>query len=106
MDVYLFYYGSNNLQTYKLPQLQDTRLLQQYVNENKPKRRTIMASKRKARSSNSKQIIGHAAPKRKTVSADKVGLSLTISDKALKEFDKIQEKSSKIAEEDRQFSWR
>ena len=46
------------------------------------------------------------APKRKTVSASKVGLSLTISDKALKEFDRIQEKTIKAAEKDQKFSWR
>lgn len=42
----------------------------------------------------------------KTVSANKVGLSLTISDKALKEFDRIQEETIKSAEKDQKFSWR
>ena len=46
------------------------------------------------------------APKRKTVTASKVGLSLTISDKALKEFDRIQEKANQAAEKDQKFSWR
>lgn len=41
----------------------------------------------------------------KTVPASKVGLSLTISDKALKDFDQIQEKTIKAAEKDQKFSW-
>lgn len=43
--------------------------------------------------------------KPKTVLASEVGLSLTISDEALKEFDQIQEKTIKAAEEDQKFSW-
>ena len=46
------------------------------------------------------------ASKRKTVSASKVGLSLTISNKALKEFDRIQEETTKAAEKIQKFSWR
>ena len=45
-------------------------------------------------------------PKRRTIAANKVGLSLTISDKALKEFDRIQEETIKAAEKDQKFSWR
>ena len=45
-------------------------------------------------------------PKRKTIAARKVGLSLTISPKALKEFDRIQEETIKAAEKDQKFSWR
>ena len=45
-------------------------------------------------------------PKRKTIAASTVGLSLTISDKALKEFDRIQEETIKAAEKDQKFSWR
>ena len=41
----------------------------------------------------------------KTVPASKVGLSLTISDKALKDFDRIQEETIKAAEKDQKFSW-
>ena len=46
------------------------------------------------------------APKRKTIVASEVGLSLTISDEALKEFDRIQEEIIKAAETDPKFSWR
>ena len=45
------------------------------------------------------------APKRKTIAASKVGLSLTISHKTLKEFEQIQEKTIKAAEKDQKFSW-
>ena len=44
-------------------------------------------------------------PKRKTVAASKVGLSLTLSEKTLKEFDRKQEKTIKAAEKDQNFSW-
>ena len=43
---------------------------------------------------------------RKTIAASKVGLSLTISDKALKEFDRIQEETIRAVEKDQKFSWR
>ncbi len=46
------------------------------------------------------------ASESKTVSASKVGLSLTISNKALKEFDRIQEQATKAAEKIQKFSWR
>ena len=46
------------------------------------------------------------APKPKTILASKIGLSLTISDKALKDFDRIQEETIKAAEQDQKFSWR
>ena len=46
------------------------------------------------------------APKRKTIQASEVGLSLTLSDEALKEFDRIQEETIKAAEESHKFSWR
>ena len=44
--------------------------------------------------------------KRKTIAASKIGVSLTISDKALKDFDRIQEETIKAAQEDQKFSWR
>ena len=44
--------------------------------------------------------------KRTTIPASKVGVTLTISDKALKELDRIQEKTVKAAQEDEKFSWR
>ena len=43
---------------------------------------------------------------RKTIAASDVGITLTISDKALQEFDRLQEKAFKAAQEDRKFSWR
>ena len=43
---------------------------------------------------------------RKTILASDVGLSLTLSDKALKEFDRLQEETIKAAEKDQNFSWR
>ena len=43
---------------------------------------------------------------RKTILASEVGLSLTISDEALKEFDRIQEETVRAAEENQNFSWR
>ena len=46
------------------------------------------------------------APERKTIAARKVGLSLTISEEALKEFDRIQEETIRAAEKDQKFSWR
>ena len=47
------------------------------------------------------QVLG-----RKTILASDVGLSLTLSDKVLKEFDRIQEETIRAAEEDQNFSWR
>ena len=44
--------------------------------------------------------------KRKTILASDVGVSLTISDKALKEVDRIQEQTIKAAQEVQKFSWR
>lgn len=41
-----------------------------------------------------------------TVPASKVGLSLTISNKTLKEFDRIQAETTKDVEEIQKFSWR
>ena len=71
----------------------------------KPRGRTTMATKRTDHSANPTTDTGQA-PKRKTIPASKVGLSLTISDKALKEFDRIQEETIKAAEKDQNFSWR
>ncbi len=45
-------------------------------------------------------------PKRKTIAASEVGLSLTISDEALKEFGRIQEETIKTIEKGQKFSWR
>ena len=46
------------------------------------------------------------APTHKTVAARDVGLSLTISDEALKKFDRIQEETIKTIEKGQKFSWR
>ena len=43
---------------------------------------------------------------RKTILASDVGLSLTLSDQARKEFDRIQEETIRAAEKDQNFSWR
>ena len=64
-----------------------------------------MAKQRTDRSPDTKLDSGPTAGP-KTVPAHEVGLSLTISDKALKEFDRKQEETIKAAENDRKFSWR
>jgi len=43
---------------------------------------------------------------RKTIRASDVGLSLTLSAEAVREFDRIQEETIKAAEKDQNFSWR
>ena len=64
-----------------------------------------MAKQRADRSPDTKPDSGPAAGP-KTVPARKVGLSLTISDKVLKDFDRKQEETIKAAENDQKFSWR
>ena len=64
-----------------------------------------MPTKRTASNTDPTSNTGRA-PKRKTIAASKVGLSLTISDEALKEFDRMQEKTIKAAGKDQNFSWR
>lgn len=44
--------------------------------------------------------------RRKTIPARDVGVSLTISKKALKEVDRIQEETIKAARDVQKFSWR
>ena len=44
--------------------------------------------------------------KRKTIPAREVGVTLTISDKALEKLDRIQEETIKAAQEGQKFSWR
>ncbi len=46
------------------------------------------------------------SPKRTTIPARDVGITLRVSDKALKELDQIQEETIKAAQEDQKFSWR
>ncbi len=43
---------------------------------------------------------------RETIPAIEVGLSLSLSDEAMKEFDRIQEEVIRAAEKDQNFSWR
>ena len=43
---------------------------------------------------------------RATLPASDVGVTLRISDEALKELDRIQEENIKAAQEDQKFSWR
>lgn len=43
---------------------------------------------------------------RMTLPASEVGVTLTISEKALKEIERLQEETVKAAQEDQQFSWR
>ena len=64
-----------------------------------------MTTKRTDNSTDPKPDTGQA-PERKTILASEVGLSLTISDETLKEFDRIQEKTVRAAEKDQNFSWR
>lgn len=44
--------------------------------------------------------------RRPTIPASQVGVTLTISDKARKELDKLQEEAVKALQEDQKFSWR
>lgn len=44
--------------------------------------------------------------RRKTIPAHKVGFTLTISEKAMKEIDRIEEEAIKAARDDRKFAWR
>ena len=43
---------------------------------------------------------------RTTISASDVGVTLRVSDDALKKLDQIQEETIKAAQEDEKFSWR
>lgn len=49
---------------------------------------------------------GVEAADRQTIPASEVGLSLTLGDEALKEFDRVQEDNIKAAENNQNFSWR
>ena len=44
--------------------------------------------------------------RKKTIPASEVGVTLTISDEALKEIERIQEETIKAAQEDQKFAWR
>ncbi|MDE2807498.1 MAG: hypothetical protein OXN90_03695 [Gemmatimonadota bacterium] len=74
------------------------------VNPQRQSWRNTMASKQTKEGAEPTTDTGRV-PKRKTIAASKVGLSLTISDKTLKEFDRKQEETIKAAEKDQNFSW-
>ena len=44
--------------------------------------------------------------RRKTIPASEVGFTLTISEKAMKEIDRIEEEAIKAAQEDQKFAFR
>ena len=64
-----------------------------------------MADKETARDPASSQDTAHVS-KRTTIPASDVGVTLTISNKALEELDRIQEETIKAAQEGQKFSWR
>ena len=65
-----------------------------------------MADKDKApRSLEPTQPVARAS-NRTTIPASDVGVTLTISEKALAELDRIQEETIKAAQEGQKFSWR
>ncbi len=64
-----------------------------------------MANKQTDRGTPPKPAAGQSS-ERKTVPANSVGLSLTITKKALRDFDRIQQETIKAAEKDQKFSWR
>lgn len=47
-----------------------------------------------------------AVSERPTIPASDVGVTLRISDKALRKLDEIQEETARAAQEDQKFSWR
>ena len=49
---------------------------------------------------------GNNAPERTTIPAKDVGVTLRISDEALKKLDQIQEETIKGAQSDQDFAWR
>ena len=44
--------------------------------------------------------------RRKTIPTPKVGFTLTISEKAMKEIDRSEEEAIKAAQDDQKFAWR
>lgn len=64
-----------------------------------------MATQRKPRSATSSRE-ATSVSERKVIPASDVGVTLRISDKALRELDKIQEEPIKAAQEGQKFSWR
>ena len=64
-----------------------------------------MTTERADKGTNHRPETGQAL-ERKTIPASEVGLSLSLSDEALEEFDRIQEETIRAAEKDQNFSWR
>ena len=64
-----------------------------------------MADKEAPRSPEPTQPVVRAS-NRTTISASAVGVTLTISEEALAELDRIQEETIKAAQECQKFSWR
>ena len=64
-----------------------------------------MTTERTDNDTDPKPEAGHA-PERRTILASEVGLSLTLSEETIKEFDRIQEETIRSAEKDQNFSWR
>ena len=65
-----------------------------------------MQNKKARDSASPSQEVADDSKTRPTIPASTVGVTLVISDKALKELDQIQEKTIKAAQEDQKFSWR
>ena len=64
-----------------------------------------MTDKERPRDATPSQDTAHGS-KRTTIPASEVGVTLTISNEALKELDRIQEETIKAAQEGQKFSWR
>ena len=64
-----------------------------------------MQTRRTRDSGTPSQETTHTA-KRPTIPASDVGVTLKISEKALRKLDQIQEETIKAAQEDQKFSWR
>ena len=71
---------------------------------NKPRESTMSKKETPRARDRSKETT--QVSKRTTIPASEVGVTLTISDKALKEIDRIQEENIKAAQEGQKFSWR
>ena len=64
-----------------------------------------MTDKERPRDATPSQDTAHGS-KRTTIPASEVGVTLTISNKALEELDRIQEETIKAAQEGQKSSWR
>ena len=64
-----------------------------------------MTDKKRRKGQNPSQDTAQVS-ERRSIRASDVGVTLTISDKALEEVDRIQEETIKAAKESEKFSWR